>query len=102
MKGLSEGGSLRLILTARNNHASATDEPPEMAGWNLTLRFGLEVVSLIALGMWGFSLGMASSGGSWPSPCRLRLLRRGESSTYSTIPADPVRRRLRWPVSFDC
>jgi len=34
-----------------------TDEPPEMAGWNLTLRFGLELVSLIALGMWSFSLG---------------------------------------------
>ena len=32
-------------------------EPPEMAGWNLTLRFGLEVGSLIALGMWGLRLG---------------------------------------------
>ena len=28
-------------------------EPPEMAGWNLALRFALEIVALVALGLAG-------------------------------------------------
>jgi hypothetical protein len=29
---------------------SGTGSPPDMAGWNLTLRFGLEVAALVGLG----------------------------------------------------
>ena len=32
-------------------------QPPEMAGWNLALRFALEIVALVALGIAGYELG---------------------------------------------
>ena len=35
------------------------ESPPDMAGWNLALRFGVELVALVGLGAGGSSLGGA-------------------------------------------
>jgi hypothetical protein len=38
------------------------ESPPDMAGWNLALRFGVELGALVGLGAGGWSLGGALGG----------------------------------------
>jgi len=62
--------------------------PPHMAGWNLGLRFGLEIVSLIALGAAAWQL--APGSWRWPAAGAVPLVAAALWATFNVV-GDPSR-----------
>lgn len=63
-------------------------EPPEMAGWNLATRFGLEVAALVALGIAGWKLGAGAT--RWVLGVGLPVAAAVVWATFN-VPGDPSR-----------
>lgn len=62
--------------------------PPDMAGWNLALRFGLEMTALVALGLAGWALG--TGGMRWLLAVGLPVLAVVAWGTFNVV-GDPSR-----------
>ncbi len=63
-------------------------EPPAIAGWNLALRFALEVVALVALGVAGWQL--APDGFRWVLAIGVPVVAAVAWTTFN-VPGDPSR-----------
>ncbi len=63
-------------------------KPPDMAGWNLALRFALEVAALIALGIAGWKLG--AGGLRWALAVGIPVAAAVAWTTFN-LPDDPSR-----------
>lgn len=63
-------------------------KPPQMASWNLALRFAIEIVSVIALGVAGAKLGSGAL--SWVLAVAIPVVAAVAWTTFN-VPGDPSR-----------
>lgn len=61
-----------------------TTEIPKIPGWQLVIRFSLEIAAQIAIGMWGYSIA------GWPLAIALPVLAAGAWGTFAVV-GDPSR-----------